>query len=304
MADQVLLLVLGFVLTTVVGGVLGFYYQQRTWDKNRRESERAAAASVFDEISRAMDERLYRMRLVYWGIKRGDEDRLEAAIGEYRVTLVKWNDNLNRNLALAYRYFGRDVWKFLSEVLYEEFAIIGRHLEDWYRSRRDDLRLSPGDTARLYVSGRRLQGLSDDIYDLNRFIISMIQRGVVGVYLVEGRTGSSRTRREQGESAPWDKDLFKDSKGALVVDWQRKLNRAHALGLIQVLRGPLDVDGWFGQETRNATIAFQRAHGLKDDGAVGAATRRKMNERLLQEDQESSRRRRGLIEPGGDTLRY
>src|SRR4051812_49376643 len=133
MTDQIVLLVLGFALTTVVGGVLGYYYQRRTWDANRREGERTAAANVFDDISRAMDERLYRMRLVYWGLKQGDDQRIKDAMNESRVSLTKWNDNLNRNLALAYRYFGADVWRFLSNLLYEEFAVIGRHLEDRYR---------------------------------------------------------------------------------------------------------------------------------------------------------------------------
>src|SRR3954454_18136782 len=80
MANQVVLLVLGFVLTTVVGGVLGYYFQRRTWDANRRESERSAAADVFDGISRGMDERLYRMRLVYWGLRSGDKERIAAAM--------------------------------------------------------------------------------------------------------------------------------------------------------------------------------------------------------------------------------
>src|SRR6185503_2164958 len=135
MANQVVLLVLGFVLTSVIGGALGYYFQRRTWDANRRESERSAAAAVFDDISRVMDERLYRMRLLYWGLRAGDEERVSAAMADYRATLVKWNDNLNRNLALVQRYFGQEVWAFLSGVMYEEFAIIGRHLEDWHRRR-------------------------------------------------------------------------------------------------------------------------------------------------------------------------
>ncbi len=88
MADQVVLLVVGFILTTVVGGMLGYYFQRRTWDANRRESERTAAASVFDDISRAMDERLYRMRLVYWSLKEGNDDRIAAAMDDYRAALV------------------------------------------------------------------------------------------------------------------------------------------------------------------------------------------------------------------------
>jgi Putative peptidoglycan binding domain len=258
MAEQVLLLVLGFVLTTVVGGVLGYHFQRRTWDANRRESERTAAASVFDEISRAMDERLYRMRLVYWSLKGRNEELIVAAMRDYRAALVKWNDNLNRNLALAYRYFGQDVWAFVSGVLYEEFAIIGRHLEDRYRHRGDQ---EPGYAARLHISGRRLQALSDDIYDLNRLVISMIQRGSVGLY---------QAAEHQDESSPWMRDLSIGSRSTQVVDWQRNL--------VRIGFGPLEIDGWFGQTTRDATTAFQVANGLEANGVVDASTRRKMAE--------------------------
>lgn len=262
MASQVVLLVVGFVLTTVVGGVLGYYFQRRTWDANRRESERSAAAGVFDDISRGMDERLYRMRLVYWGLRGGDEERIAAAMAEYRATLVKWNDNLNRNLALVQRYFGSEVWAFVSEVLYEEFAIIGRHLESWYR-RRQDREFGSAEEVRLFVSGRRLQALSNDIFELNRFMITMIQRGGVGLYL---------ERRNDREPRPWLRDLSVGSKSTQVADWQRKL--------VRIGHGPLEVDAWFGQATRNATVAFQDASGLEPDGIVGELTRSMMEETL------------------------
>ena len=262
MADQVVLLVLGFVLTSVIGGVLGYYFQRRTWDANRREAERSAAAAVFDDISRRMDERLYRMRLLYWSLRAGDEDRIAAAIAEYRATLVKWNDNLNRNLALVQRYFGREVWAFLSSVLYEEFAIIGRHLEGWYRRRRDR-DLGSDEEAQLFVTGRRLQALGNDIFELNRLMIAMIQRGGVGLYL-----GVSKDH----EPRPWVTDLQIGSKSTQVADWQRKLGR---LGY-----GPLEIDAWFGQATRAATAAFQNASGLEPDGIVGELTRSTMEDAL------------------------
>ncbi len=262
MANQVVLLVLGFVFTTVVGGVLGYYFQRRTWDANRRESERSAAADVFDDISRGMDERLYRMRLVYWGLRRGEKDHA-AAMAEYRATLVKWNDNLNRNLALVQRYFGREVWAFLSGVLYEEFAIIGRHLEDWYR-RRENRELGSAEEARLFVTGRRLQALGNDIFELNGFMIAMIQRGRVGLYLDAWKDEEPRR--------PWLRDLSVGSKSTQVADWQRKL--------VRIGYGPPEVDAWFGKATRAATAAFQNANGLHPDGIVGEVTRSTMEEAL------------------------
>jgi hypothetical protein len=83
--DQVILVVLGFVLTSVAGGLIAHYFQGRTAERNRRESERQAAATVFDEISRAMDRRLYRMWLWHWALKSGDGDRIDKALNEYRT---------------------------------------------------------------------------------------------------------------------------------------------------------------------------------------------------------------------------
>jgi Putative peptidoglycan binding domain len=259
MAGQIVLLVLGFVLTTVVGGALGYYFQRRTWDANRRELERSAAVDVFDDISRAMDERLYRMRLVYWGLRSGDETRIAASMTEYRATLVKWNDNLNRNLALIERYFGHEVWKFLSGVVYEEFAIIGRQLEGWYR---EDRGLGSPEQARHFVAGRRLQALANDIFDLNRFMIAMIQRGAVGLYFEEPKHGEPL----------WQRNLSLGSRSTQVADWQRKL--------VRIGYGPLEVDASFGQATRAATSAFQNAVGLGPDGIVGELTRNAMVEAL------------------------
>jgi hypothetical protein len=262
MADQVALLVLGFVLTTVVGGILGYYFQRRTWDANRRESERTAAAGVFDDVSRAMDERLYRMRKLYWSLKARDEERIAAAMDEYSSALVKWNDSLNRNLALVYRYFGRDVWAFLSRTIYEEFAVIGRHLEERYRLKHDSASRPP-DAAHLHITGRRLQALSNDIYELNRYVIAMIRRGTVGLYVADA---------EGGQPRPWDGNLSFGSKSTQVAAWQRSLE---GIG-----HGPLEIDGWFERATREATIAFQAEAGLEVNGVVNQSTQSKMAEML------------------------
>jgi hypothetical protein len=63
----------GFLLTTVLGGLLGFFFQNRSWDHQHKiqqaeqerqhqlqlaEQAREQALQVFDEISRLMDKRL------------------------------------------------------------------------------------------------------------------------------------------------------------------------------------------------------------------------------------------------------
>jgi hypothetical protein len=250
MGGQIVLLAVGFGLTTVVGGFLGYYFQRRTWDANRRESERQAAATVFDEISRLMDRRLYRMWLVHWRLSpETAEERVEKAMDAYRAVLMEWNDSLNRNLALAYRYFGRGVWRYLDTVLYEEFARLGRRLEDRYASRE-----------KSGVLGEELTALSNDIYYLNRFMVSLIQHGRVGVYQTE--------REDWGELPPWRRELAVGSQGPRVAEWQRNVN------LIE--KALLEIDGLFGPATHQATVAFQKAHSLTPDGIVGERTRQAM----------------------------
>ena len=51
----------------------------------------------------------------------------------------------------------------------------------------------------------------------------------------------------------------------------RKGARGNITRLIQEKLG-VAVDGIFGQKTKNAVIAFQRAHGLTADGIVGKNT--------------------------------
>jgi hypothetical protein len=125
--DDIVLLVVGFVLTTVVGGLLGHYFQGRAWrhqnEARLRESERAAATRVCTELSVLMDKRLYRMRQLdeTLGDPRSTRDELEPHLDRYRDVRYEWNDSLNRNLAGTWTYFGRDVREYLEEHIYKGF---------------------------------------------------------------------------------------------------------------------------------------------------------------------------------------
>ena len=140
MGDQVALLMLGFVLTTVLGGLLGYVFQRRAWshqfEVQRRSAERHAAASALDELSSLLDKRRYRMLLVYWRLDRHDHDELEDAVTAYRAVLEEWNDGLNRRLALVATHFGSELRREL-DALYEEYREAGRLLEQAIRERRD-----------------------------------------------------------------------------------------------------------------------------------------------------------------------
>lgn len=135
--DFVILFV-GFILTTVMGGFLSYYVQERSWKHQHEASllqqEQQAATKVFEEISRLMDKRLYCMRLLHTGlVAKVHPEKMEKRWNAYREVLFEWNDNLNRNLALIQRYFGYDERYLLLHEIIPRFIKFGARLENFQK---------------------------------------------------------------------------------------------------------------------------------------------------------------------------
>jgi hypothetical protein len=193
--NQLVPVVAGFLLTTVIGGLLGFLLQNRSWEhqhkvlaseqeRQRRlqiaEQERKEAVQIFDEISRLMDKRLYRLRLVYWSLKEESDPgkrspAAEERWKEYRQVLYEWNDSVNRNLALLYRYFGEKMRLRLDNAVGSTFVALGRKVEQWWKS----------GTQPSSDLERQLRELSNMVYHFNLEMIIAIQSGSVGSHILE-----------------------------------------------------------------------------------------------------------------------
>jgi hypothetical protein len=183
-SDQLILLLVGFGLTTVVGGLLGYFFQRRTWaNQNRatlREAERQAAVRTFEELSNAMDRRLHRMTQLEAFLRREDSaasQLVEKHLELYREALDIWNENLNRNLALTQRYFGARVKSYLEAEIYERFQRAGSELENGYRQRVRNEQAFTSPSLQ-----RELRTLNERIYDLNVEMIGLVQQGNVGLF--------------------------------------------------------------------------------------------------------------------------
>lgn len=153
-AASLLPVITGFFLTTVLGGALGFFFQNRSWEHQHKiqqaeqerqhqgqlaEQAREQALRVFDEVSRLMDKRLYRLRLVYWSLQAeaGQAEHSSLAMarfGDYRKVLYEWNDSINRNLALPQHYFEPGMRHRLDNQVGGTFVELGRVIEQWWRT--------------------------------------------------------------------------------------------------------------------------------------------------------------------------
>lgn len=261
MAEQLLLLITGFVLTTVVGGVLGYVFQKRAWehqhDVESREERRRRALGVFEELSTLMDRRIFRMRQVVWASRDAmaagePTDGLRAVRDDYRAVLRDWNDNLNRSLALVQMSFGDGIRRSLEADLFERFSSIGRALDDHLR-RVSSGQGAPEDASAL---GRRLTGLAHAVYDLD---VVMLRR-IHDDQLDEHALPASETSTQEAAGPV----LELGDQGPAVRRLQDALRLAG--------HSELTVDSQFGRATHKAVLAFQAACGLDADGIVGPHT--------------------------------
>jgi hypothetical protein len=180
MSETLLAVILGFLLTTVVGGFLGYSLQQRSWSHQHRvqaaADRREKATQLFDELSRLLDKRLYRMRRLYWSLlgdrPGGTSEESRARMATYVEILYEWNDSVNRNLALLQSYFGHGLRAHLDDVIGAKFRDLGAELEQLYR---EEAAPSPNDMTLRFAE------LADLIYQFNLDMISLIDGDGDGV---------------------------------------------------------------------------------------------------------------------------
>ena len=280
MTQQLLLLVAGFVLTSVVGGALGSWFQRRAWahqhetqrrdeehqrEVQRRDEEHQRALTTFEEVSRLLDRRLYRMRRLYWAARdmavgAGDQERLAAARADYRVVLAEWNDNLNRNLALVETYFGTPVRHVMSGQIYERFATLGRGLEEIVK-----MAAAASDGAvEVPRFGHRITRLSRDVYALNLQMLRLLREDGIGRAAPQEVSWAAPQEIAADGAAPGRRPVLQiGDQGGEVRRLQRALRRAGE---------NIRIDGRFRQETWKALCSVQRSRGLDVDGIAGPLT--------------------------------
>src|SRR5215469_5594263 len=185
LANEIIPLVVGFVLTTVLGGLLGTWLQQRTWKRQNevqlRQDELRHADDVCQQISKLLDKRLYRMRRLYFALASDPElaersERIQACLKGYDAVLYEWNDSLNLNLALMGAYFGEGARNWLHFQLYEQFKQAGARLEDYHLR---DARSAPAERDLAEIKAH-LDLLENQVYQLGVFMMTQLRDGDVG----------------------------------------------------------------------------------------------------------------------------
>ena len=101
MSEKIWLLILGFVLTTLCGGILGYWLKQRSW---RIETEHALHRARYDEgvkfldaLSDQVGRRFFLLQRYLWAIEEDDGDKMLDREKEYFTSVVEWNSTFWKN---------------------------------------------------------------------------------------------------------------------------------------------------------------------------------------------------------------
>lgn len=101
MSEKVWLLILGFVLSTVIGGVLGYLLKQRSWEieteHSLHRSRYEEGVKFLDQLSDQIGKRFYLLQRFLWTIDGHDEEKILDREREYFASVVDWNSSFWRN---------------------------------------------------------------------------------------------------------------------------------------------------------------------------------------------------------------
>ena len=137
-----LLLVVGFVLTGVIGQILIGRIQRSNWEHQfkieRLNRQIKEARAIYEHISLLLDKRLYRSRRLCYSLKDrdvwkiSDKNKCDACFKEFNAILYEWNDSLNNNIAKIDSYFGEKNRKFFQDRLCKDIIWVGTLLRRYY----------------------------------------------------------------------------------------------------------------------------------------------------------------------------
>jgi len=172
----VIVTILGFVLSGIVGNQLLQRWQYRSWLRQQKfsgaEKEYIALRDLIADISKECGKRLFRMRRLLYSVGSGDFATIDQRLSSYDESLVSWNEQFN-GLAAKLTVFGSfSETKRLEREIQQPFHSVGVGLERLVRIRRSGESI---DSNHLKTAERQLQSIQIKISIFDRDMLYLLQ---------------------------------------------------------------------------------------------------------------------------------
>lgn len=101
MLEKILLLLLGFVLSSLLGGLWAFILKRRSWAEETRHAlyqARFSEGSKFlDDLSELIGCRFFLLQRLWWAIEEQDDEKVTACEKAYFPVVEQWNAQFWKN---------------------------------------------------------------------------------------------------------------------------------------------------------------------------------------------------------------
>lgn len=166
------------ILTSIIIGsvcsAIGVFLQDRSWEKQYKltliESDRKMAEEIFSEISKLMDSRIYKTRLLLNAKYQKNNYRLY--LKDYKIHLNEWNENLNRNVALIECYFGANVSDYFYNNIHLKLRKVGADIQNYYNINKFTCK----------KISKELDEINNSICTIDSIMLNLIQKNNIGRY--------------------------------------------------------------------------------------------------------------------------
>jgi len=176
--NELILLTISFIMTVIVEGIISLMIQNRTWDHQNLEKikteEIGNAQKVFEEVSTAIDSRMYLTKRLLWGYTtKKNKEVIKERFNKYDEIIYDWNLNLNRRMSLINRYFGWDLRNIFERDVHDKFRIISSKLDYL-------IRINSRSINEYTKILEELDQIADNMYGYNVTLLARIKKERIG----------------------------------------------------------------------------------------------------------------------------
>jgi hypothetical protein len=179
----VLSVIVGFLLSGLIGNWLVQKWQARNWLHQQRflgqEKEYLALKELADEIATLMGARLYHMQRVAFTLTDPGNQRLIARLGKYEAAVVKWNERLTSFYVRLALLSSSELTYTLERTIHTRFQQIGQRIDKLIQVKQGGNSISSGAISEVV---KELTKIQVNALSFNKAVLRIVEKRKTDVY--------------------------------------------------------------------------------------------------------------------------
>lgn len=183
---SILSIIVGFILTGLIGNKLVQGWQARNWFLQQRfigkEKEYLALKELADEMAVLLGARVYHMQRLAMSLRQVSDEKLAMRIAEYDDIVKRWNERLTSFYVRLPLLASYDLAERLESSIQMELVRIGSDIDNAVRAKQAGNTQGKGNTQKIESALQRLQA---KVINFNKQILQSVEAKRLEVYYGE-----------------------------------------------------------------------------------------------------------------------